>query len=92
VVPASDWRPADPFLRSLAHAFDQIGTGDPNHLRDGLHREPSFGRDGGSRSCFFDPVACSSASLRILNRWEYHAHNFLGFVQLACLVILFKRF
>src|SRR5258708_2221313 len=25
---------------------------------------------------------------RILVRWEYHAHNFLGFVQLACLVIL----
>src|ERR1700750_2060496 len=22
---------------------------------------------------------------RILIRWEYHAHNFLGFVQLACL-------
>src|SRR6266699_327770 len=29
---------------------------------------------------------------RILVRWEYHARNFLGFVQLACLVILFKRF
>src|SRR6266702_1225763 len=29
---------------------------------------------------------------RILIRWEYHAHNFLCFVQLACLVILFKRF
>src|SRR6266545_4356964 len=29
---------------------------------------------------------------RILVRWEYHAHNFLGFVQLACLVILFKQF
>src|SRR5262249_47026656 len=29
---------------------------------------------------------------RILIRWEYHAYNFLGFVQLACLVILFKRF
>jgi transposase len=29
---------------------------------------------------------------RILIRWEYHAHNFPGFVQLACLVILFKRF
>src|SRR6266550_8119712 len=29
---------------------------------------------------------------RILIRWEYYAHNFLGFVQLACLVILFKRF
>src|SRR5437870_3044239 len=29
---------------------------------------------------------------RILIRWEYHAHNFLGFVQLACLVILFKQF
>jgi hypothetical protein len=23
---------------------------------------------------------------------EYHAHNFLGFVQLACLIVLFKRF
>jgi transposase len=29
---------------------------------------------------------------RILVRCEYHAHNFLGFVQLACLVILFKQF
>src|SRR6201987_3623859 len=29
---------------------------------------------------------------RILVRWEYHAQNFLGFLQLACLVILFKRF
>jgi O-antigen/teichoic acid export membrane protein len=29
---------------------------------------------------------------RILVRWEYHAHNFLGFVQLACLVVLFRRF
>jgi hypothetical protein len=29
---------------------------------------------------------------RILIRWEYHAHNFLGFVQLVCLVILFKQF
>ena len=29
---------------------------------------------------------------RILIRWEYHTQNFLGFVQLACLVILFRRF
>src|SRR5262249_44153755 len=29
---------------------------------------------------------------RILVRWEYYAHNFLGFVQLACLVVLFRRF
>ena len=29
---------------------------------------------------------------RILIRWEYHAHNFLGFVQLACLLVLFRRF
>src|SRR5262249_23493850 len=57
--------PADPFLRPLAHAFHQIGAGDPNHLCHGRHRELSFGGDGGSRSCFFDPVACSSASLRI---------------------------
>ena len=29
---------------------------------------------------------------RILVRWEYHAQNFFGFVQLACLVVLFRRF
>jgi|SRR6516162_6231641 transposase len=29
---------------------------------------------------------------RILVRGEYHTQNFLGFVQLACLVILFRRF
>jgi transposase len=29
---------------------------------------------------------------RILVRWEFYPENFLGFVQLACLVILFKRF
>ena len=29
---------------------------------------------------------------RILVRWEYYPQNFLGFVQLACLVVLFRRF
>src|SRR5207247_4509595 len=29
---------------------------------------------------------------RILVRWEYHTQNFLGFVQLACLVIIFRQF
>jgi transposase len=29
---------------------------------------------------------------RILVRWEYHPQNFLGFVQLACLIVLFRRF
>jgi hypothetical protein len=29
---------------------------------------------------------------RILVRWEYHPENFLGFVQLTCLVVLFRRF
>jgi transposase len=29
---------------------------------------------------------------RILVRWEYHPENFLGFVQLARLVVLFRRF
>ena len=28
---------------------------------------------------------------RILVRWEYHAQNFLGFVQLACLVACAAR-
>ena len=27
---------------------------------------------------------------RMLVRWEYHAQNFIGFVQLACLVVLFR--
>src|SRR3974377_230649 len=29
---------------------------------------------------------------RILVRWELYPKNFLGFVQLACLAVLFKRF
>ncbi len=29
---------------------------------------------------------------RILIRWEYYTHNFLGFVQLACALILLKQF
>ena len=29
---------------------------------------------------------------RILVRWEYYPENFLGLVQLACLIILFRRF
>src|SRR6476620_5230835 len=29
---------------------------------------------------------------RLLVRWEYHPENFLGFVQLDCLVVLFRRF
>jgi transposase len=29
---------------------------------------------------------------RILVRWEHHAQNFLVFIQLACLVVLSRRF
>ena len=29
---------------------------------------------------------------RLVTRWEYYPGNFLGFVQLASLLILFKRF
>lgn len=29
---------------------------------------------------------------RLVVRYEYHAHLFLGFVQLACVLTLFKRF
>jgi transposase len=29
---------------------------------------------------------------RLTNRWERHASNFLGFVQLGCLCILFRYF
>ena len=57
--------PTDPRLRPFPQPVNQIGAGHPDHLCDGLHREPSFGSDGGSRSCFFEPAACSSASLRI---------------------------
>jgi transposase len=29
---------------------------------------------------------------RLVTRWEYHETNFLGMVQLACLVILLRRY
>ena len=29
---------------------------------------------------------------RIVNRWEFHAANFLGFVQLGCILILLRQF
>ena len=28
---------------------------------------------------------------RLVTRWEYHIENFLGFVQLACLIMLLKH-
>lgn len=28
---------------------------------------------------------------RIVTRWEYHAENFLGFIHLACILIISKR-
>ena len=28
----------------------------------------------------------------LVNRWEYHAANFFGFVQLACVLILMRRY
>ena len=32
-----------------------MGAGDPDHLCHGLHWEPTFGSDGGSRNCFLSP-------------------------------------
>jgi len=29
---------------------------------------------------------------RLTNRWERHATNFLGFVQLGCICILLRQF
>ena len=29
---------------------------------------------------------------RLVTRWDYHAANFLGFVQLACIVILMRHY
>src|SRR5262249_1021226 len=57
--------PTDPLLGPFLETVRKIGAGDADYPCHGLHREPSFGGDGGSRSCFFDPVACSRASLRI---------------------------
>ena len=36
--------------------------------------------------------ACIQWQRRIPVRWEYHPDDFLGFVQLACLVVLFRGF
>jgi transposase len=30
-------------------------------------------------------------SRRLVTRYEHHAQNFLGFVQLACAVVLLRR-
>src|SRR3984893_3110803 len=57
--------PAEPLLRSCLPVLPEVEARAPDVLCDGLHGEPSLGSDGGSRSCFFEPVACSSASLRI---------------------------
>ncbi|HET9283979.1 MAG TPA: IS4/IS5 family transposase, partial [Candidatus Angelobacter sp.] len=29
---------------------------------------------------------------RVVTRWEYHDDNFFGMVQLACVLILLKRY
>jgi len=29
---------------------------------------------------------------RLVTRWEYHENNFLGMVQLACILILLRRY
>jgi len=29
---------------------------------------------------------------RLVTRWEYDVHNFIGFVQLGCIVILMRRY
>ncbi len=38
--------------------------------------------DRSSRGAYFRPL---------VNRWEYDVVNFLGFVQLGCIVILLRR-
>ena len=35
--------------------------------------------------------ACMQNYRRIVTRWEYHIENLLGFVQLACLLILLRH-
>src|SRR4029077_16627676 len=44
----------------------QVRARDPDRFRHGLHRDPPFGGDGGSRRFFFLPVACSWRPLSIL--------------------------
>jgi hypothetical protein len=47
------------------------------------HKDPG-------EEAFYQPP--SSASSESAPRWEYYPQHFLGFVQLVCLVILFRRF
>jgi len=35
--------------------------------------------------------ACMQNYRRLVTRWEFHIENFLGFVQLACVLILFRH-
>ena len=54
-----------------------------------LHFVPTYSSWLNLVERFFAWIQCQR---RILVRWEYHPENFLGFVQLACLVVLFRRF
>jgi hypothetical protein len=54
-----------------------------------------MGRPGYARIAAADgevEIGRSSGSAAYFVRWEYYPQNFLGFVQLAFLVILFRRF
>ena len=51
-------------LRSALQPLDQVGTRHAQGVRNGLHREPSQGRDLASKLGFF-PCALARASLRI---------------------------
>ena len=50
----SGGRPIRFFGRSRTRSI-RLERETSNHLRHGLHREPSFGGDGGSRGRFFRP-------------------------------------
>jgi hypothetical protein len=67
-----------------------------------LHRNVRYVCDGGSP--VFDHVLVDRALIDFESKleefavdargapWEYHSHNFRGFVQLACLIVLLRQF
>ena len=81
------------WIGDRAYDSDPPGRGvAPRRHRDDRATPRQSQQTAYTRSTPSNPLYAPQWQRRILVRWEYHTQNFLAFVQLACLVILFRRF
>src|SRR6266446_4267721 len=80
----------------------EVGQGSPPSLGESVARQDLTSKSilPGLIDChahlrsdgLADPRAQQASDTDAIALLRSHAHNFLGFVQLACLIVLFKRF